>query len=127
MAAHTNRAGLRLQAKCFAAATLPVASARQPRLMHGLMRILTVLCLLLVATACGGSQPSATPPEPAPPPTVEPAPAAEPVPEPTPAAEPPAATEADQEAPTDTKLAVQGEASHSIFAVLKVKDPKAFA
>src|SRR6187549_3819851 len=93
----------------------------------GVMRILTVLCLLLVATACGGSQPSATPPEPAPPPTVEPAPAAEPVPEPTPAAEPPAATEADQEAPTDTKLAVQGEASHSIFAVLKVKDPKAFA
>ena len=91
--------------------------------MHGLMRILTVLCLLLVASACGGSQPSATPPEPAPPPVVEPAPAAEPVPEPPPA---PTATEAEQ-APPDTKLAVQGEGSHSIFAVLKVKDPKAFA
>src|SRR6187551_3932779 len=105
MAAHTNRAGLRLQAKCFTSATLPVASARQPRLMHGLMRILTVLCLLLVASACGGSQPSATPPEPAPAPVVEPAPAAEPVPEPPSA---PTATEAEQ-APPDTKLAVQGE------------------
>jgi hypothetical protein len=40
----------------------------------------------------------------------------------------PATTEdAPEEAPPDTKLTVQGEASHSIFAVLKVKDPKAFA
>ena len=92
--------------------------------MHGLMRILTVLCLLLVASACGGPQPSATPPEPAPPPVVEPAPAAEPTPEPTPA---PTATQAEAAPPPDTKLAVQGEGSHSLFAVLKVKDPKAFA
>jgi hypothetical protein len=87
------------------------------------MRILTVLCLLF-ASACGGSQPSAAPPEPPPPPpAAQPAPA----PEPTPAATAPAAAQDEHAAPADSKHTAESEATHSIFAVLKVKDPKAFA
>jgi len=87
------------------------------------MRVLTVLFLLLVASACGGSQPAAAPPEPPPAPAAEPAPA----PEPTPAATAAAPAQEEHAAPADAKHAVESEASHSVFAVLKVKDPKAFA
>ena len=89
------------------------------------MRILTVLCLLLVASACGGPQPSAAPEAPPPPPAAEPAPA--PAPEPAPSATAPAAAQDDKPAaPADTKQTAESEATQSIFAVLKVKEPKAF-
>jgi hypothetical protein len=78
---------------------------------------------LLFASACGGSQPSAAPPEQPPPPVAEPAPSQAP----TPAATASAAAQDEHAPPADAKQTVESEATQSIFAVLKVKEPKAFA
>jgi hypothetical protein len=85
------------------------------------MRVLTGLFLLLVASACGGSQPAATPPA-SPPPASEPAAA----PEPAPATTPPAAAQGEQATPAETRPTAEGGGTQSIFAILKVKEPKAF-
>jgi len=92
------------------------------------MRVLAVSCLLLVASACGGSQPAAAPPE------APPATAATPAPEPVPAATasagaqttPPTTPQNEQAAPAEAKPATESGGTHSIFALLKVKEPKAF-
>ena len=88
------------------------------------MRVLTVSCLLLVAS-CGGSQPAA-----APPPEPTPAATAEPAATTSAAAQtaPPAAAQPEPAAPAETKAPAEsgGSHSHSIFALLKVKEPKAF-
>lgn len=86
------------------------------------MRILTGLFLLLVASACGGSQPAASPQ-----PATDPAPALQPAPSAPAAAELPAEAAQEQAAPAETKPAAESGGTQSIFAVLKVKEPKAFA
>jgi len=87
------------------------------------MRVLTGLFLLLVASACGGSQPAASPP-----PATEPTPALEPAAStPSAAQPPPAAAPEEHAAPAETKPGAEGGGTQSIFAVLKVKEPKAFA
>ena len=89
------------------------------------MRILTGLCLLLVASACGGSPPPAAPP-PAPPANElaqTPAPAAEPAP----AESARAAAQDEPPAPADAKATDAKGGTYSVFALLKVKDSKAFA
>ncbi|HKO53456.1 MAG TPA: hypothetical protein VJV79_37360 [Polyangiaceae bacterium] len=83
------------------------------------MRVLTGLCFLLIASGCGGSQPPAAAP---PPLATEPAAA--------PAEAAPAAPSAGQDppaAPADAKQTVESGGTHSIFAILKVKEPKAVA
>ena len=93
------------------------------------MRVLAVSCLLLIASACGGSQPAAAPPE------APPATAATPAPEPTPAATtsaaaqtaPASSAQTEQAAPAEAKSPSESGGTHSIFAILKVKEPKAFA
>ncbi|HYP97874.1 MAG TPA: hypothetical protein VER96_04315 [Polyangiaceae bacterium] len=89
------------------------------------MRVLTVLCFLLVASGCGGSQPSAAPPAPL---ATEPAPAAATAEEaPSAAQTAPAAPQDPPAAPAEPKQTVASGGTQSIFAVLKVKQPKAFA
>jgi len=86
------------------------------------MRILTGLCLLLVASACGGSPPpEATAPSPPVNEVQTPTPAAEPAPSAS------AAAPSAQPAPAEATPTVANGGSYSVFAVLKVKDGKAFA
>src|SRR4051812_32145835 len=91
------------------------------------MRILTGVCLLFFASACGGSPPPAAPtPAPAPPST-EPAPTSSSSAEPAQAASAPAPGQDAQPAPVEAKPTVASGGTHSVFALLKVKDGKAFA
>ena len=82
------------------------------------MRVLAVLCLLFAASGCGGSQPAAaeTPSSPA-------------QPAPTPSATQTASAAPPDESPPppEAKRTAESGGTHSIFALLKVKDAKAFA
>ena len=80
------------------------------------MRALAVWCLLLVASACGGSQPSAAPPL-----------AITPANEPAATATATPSLQDEQAPPVEPKQTVENGGTHSIFAVLKLKEPKAFA
>ncbi|HYP74797.1 MAG TPA: hypothetical protein VER12_02505 [Polyangiaceae bacterium] len=88
------------------------------------MRVL-ILCLLLIASGCGGSRPSVPPPSPT---------ANEPVPTAAPANSAPAdaaqvtpvPAENQPPAAVEAKPTAEGGGTQSIFALLKVKEPKAF-
>jgi hypothetical protein len=89
------------------------------------MRVLTVLSLLLVASGCGGSQPSVASASPS---AKEPVPTAAPLEtaqtDAAPAA--PAPAEIQPAAPPEAKSTAERGGTQSIFALLKVKEPKAF-
>jgi len=88
------------------------------------MRVLAVLCLLLAESGCG-SQPSVAP---APPPAAVSPAASEPNSAPAPAPTATVVSQPDQSAtPAEATRTVESGSTHSIFAVLKVKEPKAFA
>jgi hypothetical protein len=80
------------------------------------MRALAVWFLLLVLSACGGSQPSVAPP-----------PAATPAPEPAATATATPTPQAEQAPPAEAKQTIESGGTQSVFAVLKLKEPKAFA